>query len=1021
MADDPVTGASPGIAALPPTTVRQIGSQQVIVDPSSVVKELVDNALDARAKSIFVDITANTLDLIQVKDDGHGIPAQDRPLACRRYCTSKIRDFHDLKDVGGKWLGFRGEALASMAGISGALSVTTRVEGEPVAVKLVYGRDGELTTDSHPVGTTVKVTNIFKPIPVRIQASIKNSAKCLAKIRRLMQAYALARPAVRFRLHVLKAKNNKGDFIYAPKTSANVEDAVLKIIGKDCALQCDWTALETDGLEIHAFLPKPTANGSKISNYGGFISVDSRPMSNVRGFPKRIVNAFRGRLRKANTSLREVRDPFFCINIICPPDSYDPNLEPAKDNVVFDDEDLVVSAVDKLLTSYYPEAVVEVEEIESPISAQQSQEVQIEQQSMLQVVPACVCDDDDTREIGEPLPIPQDELPRWRSSMYGIDEDDLQFLHKEQPPVIEEEEGRQATDTSNPWTIARMNAATKQNKSIGNGQLPSPAKSRGDIFIGSNSPTTAVTPRQTPPIEPLTPQTSARSNARRSLSDEELERGIRHLPRSSPEQRPTRGCSRVSQEREQFGITPPETRFAAQMPQNLSQRPNMLLSEENQHNFASAGSLYGSPHGYDMPPPISSAPRHRQRKQQSYNNTPFVSPARQPNDTWFGQPMAGAESSQPTRRQKRARNQDVPLFPSDNTFSTRRPIPTEANLSSDAITYPENNSDIRNFFRQNQSQHNGLSQNSQPMPPFSVSSRATSAEPQPRSNLTRKQLLLHSDRGASFEPHDITEQLRAYVEREAPYAKPSLSRATSSEPIQHPNHASNSLNTHESNNMRPEPRNTGTSPFHPPSPHPPSKPAHETPIHQPLKPHPTDPPHRTKSSKLPLERTPNGHRIHDLILPVTTSATCILNASWKLDMRCNTLEWGYSAGHAYDVLAEPVSAGRVGEWVGRIEGLLGGRYERVGEVGVGGVLFEGVGRAVGSAGILDSATVASPTRLLTTKANRAEGIDAPDGPVSSVESVVNANVGAGVDMNAKDKLDDDGDELVFDDDMLMDF
>lgn len=145
MAESPI-GALPGIAALPPTTARQIGSGQVLIDPSSVVKELIDNALDARAKSIFVDITANTIDSIQVKDDGHGIPAEDRALVCRRYCTSKIRDFHDLKEVGGKWLGFRGEALSSMAEMGGALSVTTRVGGEPVAVKLCYGRDGELAS-----------------------------------------------------------------------------------------------------------------------------------------------------------------------------------------------------------------------------------------------------------------------------------------------------------------------------------------------------------------------------------------------------------------------------------------------------------------------------------------------------------------------------------------------------------------------------------------------------------------------------------------------------------------------------------------------------------------------------------------------------------------------------------------------------------------------------------------------------------------------------------------------------------
>jgi DNA mismatch repair ATPase MutL len=146
MAGNPIINPLPIIAQLPPSTARQIGSGQVLVDPSSLVKELIDNALDARAKSVFVDITANSIDSIQVRDDGHGIPSEDRALVCRRYCTSKIRDLRDLEEVGGQWLGFRGEAMSSMTEMSGTLSITTRVEGEPVAVKLTYCRNGELST-----------------------------------------------------------------------------------------------------------------------------------------------------------------------------------------------------------------------------------------------------------------------------------------------------------------------------------------------------------------------------------------------------------------------------------------------------------------------------------------------------------------------------------------------------------------------------------------------------------------------------------------------------------------------------------------------------------------------------------------------------------------------------------------------------------------------------------------------------------------------------------------------------------
>lgn len=146
MADNHTVVPLPGIAALPPNTARQIGSGQVLIDSSSAVKELIDNALDARAKNIVVDLTANTIDSIQVKDDGHGIPAEDRTLMCRQYCTSKIRDIDELKEIGGRWLGFRGEALSSIAEMSGTISVITKVEGEPLAVRLKYSRDGELAT-----------------------------------------------------------------------------------------------------------------------------------------------------------------------------------------------------------------------------------------------------------------------------------------------------------------------------------------------------------------------------------------------------------------------------------------------------------------------------------------------------------------------------------------------------------------------------------------------------------------------------------------------------------------------------------------------------------------------------------------------------------------------------------------------------------------------------------------------------------------------------------------------------------
>ncbi|KAI9874695.1 MAG: hypothetical protein M1830_009394 [Pleopsidium flavum] len=378
------------IAALPANTVRAIGSSQVLTDPCSVVKELIDNALDARATSIIVEISPNTLDVIQVKDNGYGIGPEDRAMVCRRYCTSKIRDLEDLKDVGGRSLGFRGEALASAAEMSVSVVVTTRIEGEAVAVTMKASRNGEVESQeraSHPVGTTVRVVDFLKHLPVRRQTAVKTCTKALAKIKQTLQAYAVARPATRLSLKVLKAKSDKSNWMYAPKADASVSDAAMKVVDKNTAGQCHWiswnsaaySGLELDrvaGLEdvqddgagktlyrIEAFLPGPDASPSIISHAGHFVSVDSRPVSCTRGALKQLVTLYKSYIRAACSKHNEgVTNPFLCLNIVCPLGSYDANVEPAKDDVLFEDSNRLLSIVESFFISVYGELQVVNEE-----------------------------------------------------------------------------------------------------------------------------------------------------------------------------------------------------------------------------------------------------------------------------------------------------------------------------------------------------------------------------------------------------------------------------------------------------------------------------------------------------------------------------------------------------------------------------------------------------------------------------------------------------------------------------------
>lgn len=138
------------------------------------------------------------------------------------------------------------------------------------------------------------------------------------------------------------------------------------------------------------------------------------------------MSAVKERLRKSGRSLATVKDPFFCMNITCPPDSYDPNIEPAKDDVMFDNVELVLSVVDKLLRSYYPEASTENEG--PPTSAQQLPVSQIEHIPQLVQIGRSVYEDPTSKTVEQHTPQPSHDPPRWRSSMYGIDEDDMEFL-----------------------------------------------------------------------------------------------------------------------------------------------------------------------------------------------------------------------------------------------------------------------------------------------------------------------------------------------------------------------------------------------------------------------------------------------------------------------------------------------------------------------------------------------------------------------------------------------------------------
>lgn len=185
------------VQVLPPHVVERIAAGEVVERPMSVVRELVDNALDAGAREIRVDIRGGGLRSIRVSDDGAGIEADQVDLALRHHATSKIRDVADLLDIAS--LGFRGEALPSITAVSEMTVLTAAQDATAVQIELRYGEQVTRQFTSRPRGTTVTVRNLFANTLPRLKF-LTNVRSESAQIGHILRRYALAHPAVRFHL-----------------------------------------------------------------------------------------------------------------------------------------------------------------------------------------------------------------------------------------------------------------------------------------------------------------------------------------------------------------------------------------------------------------------------------------------------------------------------------------------------------------------------------------------------------------------------------------------------------------------------------------------------------------------------------------------------------------------------------------------------------------------------------------------------------------------------------------------------
>jgi len=225
----PAASAAPSrrpIRELPDELISQIAAGEVVERPASVVRELVDNALDAGARQVTVRLLAGGVRLISVEDDGQGIPASELPVALRRHATSKIASLLELETVG--TMGFRGEALAAINSIA-ELSLHSRTadtQGGDAGAWSLDGRSGELRPVARAVGTTVEVRELFFATPARrkfLKTDATELAHCLEAVRR----HALARPEVGF------AVWHEGKLVEQWRPAASPEARLADAIGED--------------------------------------------------------------------------------------------------------------------------------------------------------------------------------------------------------------------------------------------------------------------------------------------------------------------------------------------------------------------------------------------------------------------------------------------------------------------------------------------------------------------------------------------------------------------------------------------------------------------------------------------------------------------------------------------------------------------------------------------------------------------------------------------------------------------
>jgi DNA mismatch repair protein MutL len=323
------------IQVLPDTLVARIAAGEVVERPSSAVKELIENAIDAGAKDIRIECADSGKRLIRVTDDGGGIRYDEIELAFTHHATSKLRDASDLDKIG--TLGFRGEALASIASVAHVTCVSCHADETSGSLIRIDG--GKLITKERigrTPGTTITIEQLFSRVPARLKF-LKSSATEKGHIDGIVMRYAMAYPHIRFTL------THEGRLHFQSLGNGNTRDVLVEVFGAEAAKQMvsigdeQRTTSGDSSIVVSGFAALPAldhGNRSKI-----MLFVNGRPVQDTK-LTYAVIQAY-------HTLLMTGRYPIAVILVQVPSEDVDVNAHPAKAEVRFRDADGVFSAVQR--------------------------------------------------------------------------------------------------------------------------------------------------------------------------------------------------------------------------------------------------------------------------------------------------------------------------------------------------------------------------------------------------------------------------------------------------------------------------------------------------------------------------------------------------------------------------------------------------------------------------------------------------------------------------------------------------